>query len=393
MAHLVDLASPTAQESCRSDYMTLTYKLSSRDDEEDLFAYLYDFAEKVLPTGEFDGPHRGRHYERSYSHRAGVNFEMSPLDSDKISRGYWALSVSGRGLGALDAKERCNLIYDLRNWPGFKRCTRWDPQITVLNPQKRVDEIVDDVREGNLWSGKMQSSQVYERRDHLGGIKEPPTQYFGSASSNIRLRVYDHGAMHGWETPSLRVEAQMRKAPADQHFRRLAERLTTELEYEPLFLSQEALTVKQALQQHADFRDTSKWAGRKKPEKWRQSAPVPSWWTELLQVEADPLAISHKPEVTWVQAMESMFPQYGRKLVLFVIHTALKEGKSHFEVMDEVLCRAAAYVKLEDASALADALPDEDPQLIKRLVRQWTDAAARHTEGHEPRPGQSDPLI
>ena len=76
----------------------------------------------------------------------------------------------------------------------------------------------------------------------------------------------------------------------------MARRAYDERHVEPIFVTQEERTVKDALSQHADFKDTSAYEGRPKPKKWAQSAPRPDWWTEMLAHKADPLKLQHKVE-------------------------------------------------------------------------------------------------
>ena len=168
----------------------------------------------------------------------------------------------------------------------------------------------------------------WEKRDKDGLLLEPPTQYFGSPQSNVRLRIYDHGAKHDWQIPSLRVEAQLRKDVADQHFRRLHTRCSTEVDADPLFVCQEEETVKDTLKQHAVLKDTSKWEGRKKPRKWAQEAPEAPWWEEMLSHTADPLTLTHRAELDWDKTIDALMEQYGRKLFLWSSREACFFGAS-----------------------------------------------------------------
>ena len=59
--------------------------------------------------------------------------------------------------------------------------------------------------------------------------------------------------------------------------------------FQLIFLVQEETTVKDALMQHADLKDTSMWAGRSKPRNWASQAPRPDWYAEMLSHTADPL--------------------------------------------------------------------------------------------------------
>ena len=356
----LELVSTGPHESCRTDYLTVTFKFSSEDQEQDLFAYFHDLAEKVLPSGGFLPTRPGKNYASVYGHQSGVTIESSPLDSARTTRGTAAVSLSGSVWGALDAWERACLLRDITQWPGYYHCTRWDAQITVLNPPLTVEQIVRDVEEGRLWAAGFSQQNPWGQRKSDGSFVSPPTQYFGSPQSNIRLRVYDHGAAHGWSLPSLRVEAQIRKRYANDHTLRLARRCLEERETPPLLVTAEERTVKDALAQHADFRDTSRWAGREKPTKWRQTAPKSPWWDEILQHRGSPTQLSHKPAVTLERAAAACRLQYGRKLSKYWLVTIGKFGFSWNMGLLMFMLECAEHLKPEDLLELLSYCETEE---------------------------------
>ena len=366
MKNTVRLASPGPVESIRTDYSSHTFKLHTQAHEDELFAYTWDLAEKILPTGERLHPSRGQYFDVKYQHPTGISLEITPLESPKTTAGCGLLVLPGAVWGSLTASERRDLIIDLGDWPGFYRTTRWDPQITVLDPPISIYEVIEEVAAGRLWAARFQSQMPWEKRDKDGLLLEPPTQYFGSPQSNVRLRIYDHGAKHDWQVPSLRVEAQLRKEVADRHFRRLHTRCSTEVDADPLFVCQEEESVKDALKQHAVLKDTSKWAGRRKPRRWAQEAPEAAWWTEMLDHKADPLTLTHKVELDWDKTIDALVEQYGRKLFLWSSKKSMEEGKSSAQVMDELRTRCATKLKKGD-----DAL------LMQNVQPQYADAARK----------------
>ncbi len=383
MSSNLTLVSPGPVESCRTDYASFTFKLNYADAEHDLFAYAYDLAERILPTGKPMELSRGQHFDARYRHPSGVTLELSGADSHQSTKGMGLLTVPGSCWGSLDASERRDLIVDIYKWPGFYRCTRWDPQITVLEPQISISEIIDEVAAGRLWAARFTSQQPWERRDITGALKESPTQYFGSTQSDIRLRLYDHGVKFDWQVPSLRVEAQLRGSPADQHFARLGSRCYEERDAQPLLVCMEERTVKDALTQHADLRDTSKWEGRPKPRNWRRDAPRPAWWDEMLQHEADPLSITHRAELDWSKTVDAMVDQYGRKLWLYCAQQTFERGMSTEEVWSDLFVRCAGKLKKGDDDLLANAIPRGSKTLARKAVRDATRAGTLRQEGLE----------
>ena len=374
------LVSSGPQESCRTDYSSHTFKLHTAEHAEEMHAYVWDLAEKVLPTGKALDVQKGQFFDFRFSHPSGIAWEMSPDDSQKSTRNCGSLCVPGAAWGALDAAERRDLIIDIYRWPGYYRTTRWDAQITALNPPITIYEIIEQVAAGRLWAARIASQQSWERRDKDGLIIEPPTQYFGSPQSNVRVRIYDHGAKHDWRVPSLRVETQLRKDTANQHFSRLGDRCLSEADTDPLFVSQEARTVKDALMQHADLKDTSMWAGRRKPRNWAAEAPRPSWYAEMLEHTADPLQIAHKAELDWDKTIDAMVEQYGRKLFLWSSKKALEEDKSSAQVMDELRTRCASKLKKGDDALLAEQVKRGYKKVARETVRLSQNKAAVDAE-------------
>lgn len=383
MTSLMRLASPSPASSVRTDYSSHTFKLHDQEHEDELFAYVMDLAEKVLPTRQRLEPSKGQYFDVKYLHPSGISLEMTSISSKRSTKGCALVNYPGAVWGSLDASERRDLIIDTRHWPGFYRTTRWDPQITVIDPPILVNELIDDVQEGRLWVARFTTQQAWERRDKNGLLIEPPTQYFGSPQSNVRLRIYDHGAKHGWETPSLRVEAQLRKEVADQHFNRLAERCTHESDVDPLLVCQEERTVKDALTQHAQFKDTSRWSGRPKPKKWAQTASEPAWWGEMLKHEGKPLEISHKPELDLQRTMVALKEQYGRKFWLFITACCYNNGLSSDDALQAFYLECAAKLKKGDDQLLADIVRQGLKADARKHVRTSMRLAAEKEEACE----------
>ena len=382
----VRLVSSEPTPSCRLDYLTASFKFPNEEAEEDLFAYFFDLAEKVLPTDKPLEPTKGKYFNFLYKHPTGASFEYSPRQSAKSTAGGGLLTLPGVMFSSLDAEERRDLIVDIYKWPGFYRCTRCDPQLTVLDPPVTVRDIVDDVEAGRLWVTKFSNQTSYVERDSNGLIINEPTQYFGSPQSQVRLRIYDHGAKHGWQTPSLRVEVQARKETADAWFRRMGRRAYDERHAEPLLIKGEAQTVKDALNQHADFRDTSAYEGRPKPKKWAQSAPRPAWWDEMVGQEPDNMKIQTHLEIDLDRARDVCIDQYGRKLWLLMALSRLRKDQSFEDFWNSFALGCANKLRKDDGEVLAKLAGRPHMAEARRLFKHDTSLAAKVGEGEVPDP-------
>jgi len=388
----LQLVTTGAHESCQTDYLSVTFRLPTEEAQDELYAYCHDLGEKILPTGGFLDPTKGRYFQFVYKHRSNLSLEISPVSSKTSTAGFALVNLPGDVWQALDASERRDLIIDLRSWPGFYRATRWDPQITVLDPEMTIERLIDEIADGRIWLPRFAESRVHEKRDRNGERLDSPTQYIGSTKSTVMLRCYDHGHRKKWDVPSLRIEAQLRKDVADQHFRRLAERCYTEQDADPLFVGQEMRTVKDALAQHADFRDTSLWAGRPKPRKWAQTAPPAPFWTEMLSHEPEPLTIGQKAELDWDQTMDALDAQYGRKFALWVARECYAKGKESPEVLHDFLIRCAGNLKRGDADLLAAQVPRGRKTDARKWVSEVTRQAALREEGLTDAEGTRTPM-
>jgi hypothetical protein len=373
------------QASCRTDYLTTTFKVPTLESVDELMAYAYDLGERVLPGKTAFRPKPGKHFTHVYGHPAGLSLELTPPDAETDSghqarnAGSAVLSLPGQIWGSLDAAERGVLMTDLRRWPGFYRCTRWDAQITILNPEIGAGEVVDQVEKGRLWPVGFGVGNPYGRKNLHGVYVDIPTQYFGGKESRVRARVYDKAAESRWTVPAVRHELILRREPADQHFRRLADRCQAETPLEPLFVTSEERTVKEALDQHLDYRDTSRWEGRPKPKNWAQSAPRVKWWRDALGNLHDPVAVAYKPALDLDGAVDACINQYGRKATLWAFIKGCKDGTIE-EAALEFFLRGVARWKKDDVEMILAELPGVPPEKVRAKFDELVNLAAELTE-------------
>ena len=378
MQQAVELAS-FAQASCRTDFSVHSFKTPTTDSVEDLLGYLLGLGEALFPTRKPLEHRKGKHYTHLYIHPIGLRFstcQSASSDSENLEHpnyGNSLVEIPGQVWGLLDAKNRNHLIADIASWEGLYRTTRWDPQITILNPEQSAGEIVDAVQAGEMWCKGYGTQQPYADRNQHGELKGGATQYFGSKQANVRVRIYDKAAQSGWNIPALRVEAQLRHEPANQHFKRLGQRCIEQLDNAPLLTNAEDTTVKEALSQHADLRDTTKWAGKRKPKNWAQEAPKIRWWDSALDGAYNPLSVTYKPALELDKTIDHMVKQYGRKVILHVIKDAYERGCGIQESINHLIGRGGAYLKDEDHLELAKMCPTADPAKLSQMLKKCAD--------------------
>ena len=392
MQQTVKLASH-AEASCRTDFSVHTFKTPTRDSVEELYGYLFGLGEALFPTNEPLHRRKGKHYSHLYVHPLGLRLSTCQavaggLENDQHPNyGSTLIEIPGQVWGLLDAKNRNTLIADIAQWEGLYRTTRWDPQITLLNPEQSAAQIVDAVQAGEMWCKGFQTQQPYADRNIQGEVKGGATQYFGSKNANVRVRAYDKAAQSGWSTPALRIECQLRHEPANQHFKRLGRRCAEQLDNPPLLTNAEDLTVKEALSQHADLRDTSKWKGKRKPKNWAQEAPKLRWWDDALEGAYNPLSVTYKAQQDLEKTVQHCIHQYGRKIALYCFHRAAETGMQPIMVFTEFVGRCGSHLKDEDLTTLLQMLPAEKHKEATQLFHNCRSYGVFHAEHVVPENG------
>lgn len=381
----------------------MTFKVPRGDYLDELFAFTRALADEIDPSGEWTPPRRSRHFAHQTRHPSGLQFQFTPPETPDSPRpalsgtgfsgfqpGLASLEIGGSALSSMLPADRGHVYETLRDWPGRYHCTRIDLQATRVQFQPDVLEIIRQVEAGELWPKGFGRGMTYATRDLHGNICEAPTQYFGGRESDVRARIYDKGAEAGWPVPAVRFELQLRGEPAESHFRRLVERTRIHPGDHFGVMTQEDRTVKDALGQHLDLRDTSRWAGGAKPKNWARSAPVPDWWQAMLDGPTADLRIGRKAPPDLQASWKAMIDQYGRKIALEVSRRCLEEGQLPEDVLEDLWLQCMARTKREDRALLADACPSVERAEVTAFLDDWQEQSALWMEGHfrvdEPAP-------
>jgi hypothetical protein len=377
-----------ATPSTRLDWWSGTFRLHSREDLWDLKDYLRDLGERVLPGSGFGEPGKGRFYKVRERHPSGLQIQYSagpPAAGGLVkgsNDGLASVEIPGQVWGFLDPGLRRDLIGDLRGCFHLVRTTRLDLQTTLLDPEQDAAWIVREVAAGRLWPKGFGVGMAYANRNLHGDLHGACTQYFGGKESDVRSRHYDKAAEARWEIPAVRHEVQLRNDAADQWFRRMADRCQAEPPLGPLLMTAEAATVKDALGSLVDFRDTSRWEGRRKPRNWARTAEVPVWWSEIVGPSPTPLAVEYRPPGDLEASLAAMVDQYGRKWGLWLLLEALKASQAVPVSATDVALRCIARLDPGDWKVLAQLAPGADPARI----REWFATSVENARTWAERP-------
>lgn len=380
----VTLQQPEASASCRTDYASFSFRNTATREVDELMAWLEDLSRFLLPQGQWDGPTSGRHFTDVFNHSSGLAIEFTPPHIAERNSGISVIRLPGQIWGALDSDNRLELITDIDCLPGYCRCTRWDAQLTLLEPPLLVPDFVDAVEAGRIWPVRYGVGNSWTRRNLHGEHIESPTQYFGGKASMCLARVYDHGAKWGWEVPTIRLEVQMRRTWADDHFRRLRDRANKAMRHEHEPNDVEETTVKEALAQHLDLRDTSQWAGKRKPKNWAQAAPKLDWYEKALEGKHDPLKPTYRPSSDLWKTREAGCAQYGPKQLITVLSDAYRLGCGLEDAGMALLGEMALHVKDHHFEMLQDVIAPEHLadarktlEVMRRFGAEWTEHVVR----------------
>lgn len=368
--------------SVRVDWLSASFRLHHPGDGEDLVDYLDGIAATVMPKGQWTDPVPGRFFATKVRHQSGIQVQYtdpdeirmlrrSPNDPKLSNPGLCSIEIPGSVWGYLSVENRRQLITEMRGWPGFVRTTRLDLQATLLEADEDAEWIVREVAAGRLWPKGFGVGMAFAYRNLHGDLHGACTQYFGGKASRVRSRHYDKAAEAGWDVPAVRHEVQLREEPADQWFRRLADRCQTQESVGPLMMDAEASTVKDALGTLVDFRDTSRWEGRPKPKKWAQTAKVPGWWRDVIGPSPVPLAVEYRPPGDLEASRAAWEDQYGRSMGLWALLEVTKGSQELPEVALDLLLRCMARVDEGDWKRIHQLVPGADPVVMREWVGRY----------------------
>lgn len=378
--------------SVRVDWLSASIRLHSIEGADDLVDYLDGLAVTVMPKGQWSDPCHGRFFRTKLRHDCGIQVQYTPpcgavattstcSDTPGLNAGLASLEIPGSIWGYLTVENRRDLITDLRHWPGFVRTTRLDLQATILETEEDAEWIVREVAAGRLWPKGFGVGMAFANRNLHGDLHGACTQYFGGKASRVRSRHYDKAAEAGWETPAVRHEVQLREEPADQQFRRLAERCETEAALGPVLMTAEATTVRDALGTLVDFRDTSRWEGRRKPKNWAREAQVPAWWRDVIGPAPSPLTVEYRPPGDLEASRMAWEEQYGRKVGLYALLELTKGSQDLPDVALDMLLSCIARIDEGDWKILDQLRPGCDTAQLREWVgRHRACAMARQAD-------------
>jgi hypothetical protein len=375
-----------AVPSCRLDTLSVTFRAQTLDRYDEILNLGFQLNSYVDESRPLRFAGKGRHFSHVFMGGGLVALEGTPpllpdgSPNEARNAGVVSLTLNGQFFTACDAGERAGLLLQISSQPGFYHCTRLDGQITLVEPEVSAEQVVRDVEAGRLWAARFQSQRCFGDRNRDGLFLNGCTQYWGGKGSDLTARTYDKAAQAGWNQPAVRHELQLRGTRANDRFIQLKGALKRQQQSPPLLLTAESDFVKAMLSQDLDYRDTSKWAGRRKPKNWAQSAPTPGWWREATDGATDSFEYSKRPKSDLDQTYEAWLDQYGRKWVLKLLKDSINTGEGLQDRAMDALLKALGRTREGDAALVHQELAGVELGAVQERLGQLQAAAARYAE-------------
>lgn len=370
-------ASPApAIESIGTDWLSNTYAFIPGHGEPDHLAWCYDMASRLLPGEQWSEPRPSRNFRQMTKHPVGIVVQQGLIgvraqDFKEVEAELASITWSGDFWGSLQAEEASTALQDLLDLEGYVRTTRWDIQTTVTHPVVDATQFADDVQAGRLFPVGFGRVMDYRERDQdrqtVGGV----TTYFGGRQSDKRVRVYDKQIEDNRPDPTLRVEMQLRNEIAGGWIKTAAHAM---LDAQAAGLSArmgEVSTVKRAMAQEFDLRDTSRWAGGQRPKNWARDAGRPDWWVQLIDMDAPPVPRPDRHRASLDRARQVVVEQYGRKLAAWAYAQVLQREVDMEDLAIEFWDDVLSCMDDDQWDALLSRMPAADSKWCRLQRKAW----------------------
>lgn len=372
------MAQMPCEASLRPDWITRTFKSATKRHQTQVWDLVQAHTMKISDGKDFEVTNASRHFERCFRHECGVRFETSSLEAER-NAGLSVVSFSGTYFALSSVYEQMRLIEHLFNFRGGYHWTRFDAQITTLNPSQSAEQIVEDINEGVLWIKGYSGWEPKGLRDINGNPCGGVSACFGAATSDKRATSYNKAAEQGWSTEARRDEARLRNEWAEVHMNKLATAVagaSSENAAIEAFQQETASCIAQHMQ-YLDITGTPK----PRPKNWARKANAPKWWSETLETEIEPLRLSRKPESDIEERFGNMKTQWARTYAEYLSHrVATGKSDSFCQASVDASLQLFQHAKREDIERMVSELPEE---YRKDFLAAWegsVNVAATHSE-------------
>ena len=372
------MAQTICESSLRPDWLSVSFKSASEKHQGEVWGLVQDLIGRVTDDAEWQTGNASAHFDRCLRHPIGARFETQEADGDfahllsvfSLSGSYWALS---------SVYEQMRLITELNKFKGRYNWTRFDAQVTTLNPSQSAEQICTDLEEGRLWVKNYRGWEQKGLRDINGNVIDGASACFGAAVSDKRATSYNKAAEQGWKTPARRDEVRLRNQWAREHMKILATAIAGASSEDAAIEAYQAACA-QAISQHMQYLDLS---GQPipRPKDWARSAKRPKWWNETLEQQHEPVKLTRKPKTDVFERIAHMRMQWAPTWAEACAQMVV-EGRSDsvaqasFDLAQTML----SGLRPEHVQRVLDKLPMEERQIFLDELMEAADAASVHAE-------------
>ena len=146
-----ELAVIGAQDSCRLDWLSLSYAADSRSIQKAQIDYCVKLVTFITGTARMAPGGGRRFFEESWTSDAGIQIKWTEPEGEGVNKGLLSVDLKGTAFTYLTSSLRGAVYLDAAEIPGFKQCTRMDMQRTVVNPHALAQDVYRKVLNREIW--------------------------------------------------------------------------------------------------------------------------------------------------------------------------------------------------------------------------------------------------
>jgi len=363
-----NIAQERISDSCRCDWWSGSYRSAHQKALEDTLAYFRDAAAQLAGQGSFREGSGRRFFSHSVqSADAGVLIRWSNF-GDKINAGCISVDLQGAFWSQTVAEERKALFLDAVELPGFRKCTRFDAQRTVVDPQANSEQIWTGVRKRELWVAGYNSHSQLSPVDSKGDAVNGASTVWGKPTAAVRLTTYNKALEQKIrDQNAVRHEARCRGAAAEGYFDALMNQLQTEDDAESgIPTNAENTVVRSILRRHMNYLDTSRYSHIEDkaqwPKNWAKKVHPADFMGEVLEGDFTEVKPATRFGKKLAERKAHADHQYGSTYALWLLQQTLDTQQDMAEVMDAMLDHW--FIRLKDEHL-------DELQKATHVQREW----------------------
>ena len=377
-----ELAELGAQDSCRLDWLSLSYAADSRSVQKAQIEYWVNLLTFIQGTPRMAPGGGRRFFEESWTSDAGIQIKWTEPEGEGVNKGLLSVDLKGTAFLYLPAHTRTAIYLDAAEIEGFKQCTRMDVQRTVVNPHATAEEIYRKVLNREVWVKGFAGYGQEAKIDRFGNPIDGCTITWGNRKGTTRLITYNKQAeMKFVGDPAVRHEMCLRKQPARDRFVSLIEELQLEGETEDTVA--ESAFVKANLNQSMTYLDTSRLKHLPEgswPKNWARDSQPADFWEQVVTGEAKEYQTRWRFDVALERAMANKNKQYGRLEAKYIFKRVWVDGESLMDVKQDGLDQAFIRLKDEDIDEILMYVPDDRKEEALRWAKSCRATSSKNIE-------------